>query len=49
MCVCKRCGDTYNIDNISKKYIEREKMLRKKLKKLFLKNMVLILYQNHKI
>lgn len=24
MCVCKRCGDTYNIDNISKKYIEKD-------------------------
>ena len=24
MCVCKRCSDTYNIDNISKKYIEKD-------------------------
>jgi very-short-patch-repair endonuclease len=23
MCICKRCGDDYNIDNISKKYIEK--------------------------
>lgn len=24
MCVCKRCSDVYNIDNISKKYIEKD-------------------------